>query len=269
MTYHPDAETIARYQAGALARWRLLRRRRVAAHLARCPDCAAAARRTTAVTAVLAAAARPAMPADVAERLTEVLTTQTHPAPALTTHGRSRRLLTAPGGRRPQLMPVGIAVLILGVLGIGGYFIGQNSGSSAGPSASSGVSVSGPHSATGGPGSGIKLNPEHVGPEDSTPSGQVTYRVVSSGTDYQQATLGGQVTHEMADAALGAVAAPSGLAGCVARFAVDSAVRFVDIARYRGRKAWVIASSGRAWVTGTSCSAIGSDLLVTVPLAAS
>lgn len=264
MTYHPDAETIARYQAGALARWRLFRRRRVAAHLARCPDCAAAARRTTAVTSVLAAAARPAMPADVAERLTEVLAAQTHPAPALTTHGRSRRLLTAPGGRRPQLVPVGIVVLIVGALGIGGYFIGQNGGSSAGPSVSSGVSASGSRTPTGGH---VQFNPDRVGAEESTPSGdQDTYRVVASGTDYQPATLGSQVSHEMADAALGAVAAPSGLAACVARFAVDSAVRFVDIARYRGRKAWVIASSGRTWVTGTSCSGIRSDLLITVPL---
>jgi hypothetical protein len=265
---HPDAETIAAYQAGALARWRLFRRRRVAAHLAGCRVCAATARRLTTVTAVLAAAHHPTMPANVAERLTEVLAAQPTPDSRLTTHGRSTRLLAPSGGRRPRLVPVGVVVVILGVLGVGGYFLGQTQ-PSAGVSSSS-ATRSATRSGTDQSGGGVRMNPEHVGAQESTPGGQQSgYRVVASGTDYLPATLPAQVGQEMNDAALGKVAAPSALAGCVANVAAGSLVRFVDVAKYRGKRAWVIAASGRAWVTGTSCSATETDLLVTVALAAS
>jgi hypothetical protein len=266
---HPDAETIAGYQAGALARWRLLRRRRVAAHLAGCPDCAATARRLTTVTAVLASAVHPPMPAHVAERLTEVLATQPAPTTRETTHGRSKRLLEAPGGRRPRLVPVGAVVVLLGILGVGGYFIGQAqgpSGTTASSSATREDHQPGPQ-ITGG---GFQMNPEHIGPQDSTPTGgRTSYRVVASGTNYLPATLRAQVGQEKGDMSLSGTGAPSALAGCIARLATGSAVQFVDIAKYQGRRAWVIASAARAWVTETSCSASGTDLLTTVALGVS
>jgi hypothetical protein len=254
---HPDAETIAAYQAGAPARWRLLRRRRVAAHIAGCPDCSATARQLTAVTAVLAAAPHPQMPAHVAERLTDVLAAQSTQGRSVTTHGRSSGLLAAPGGHRPRLVPAGVIVVILGALGVGGYFLGQSHGPA--PVASSPVRGTSPSQ------TGIALNPEHIGAQDSEPG----YRVVASGTDYLPTTLRMQVDHEANDPTLGSVSAPTAMAGCVAKVAEGSVVRFVDIAKYRGRRAWVIASTGRAWVTETSCSATGTDLLVTVALGVS
>jgi hypothetical protein len=266
MTHHPDAETIAGYQAGALARWRLLRRRRAAAHLAGCPDCAATARRLTTVTAVLASASHPTMPAHVAERLTEVLAAQPAPSTRETTHGRSKRLLAAPGGRRPRLVPVGAVVVLLGILGVGGYFIGQTHGPSettASSSRAQGNHQPGPEVT----GSGFGMNPERIGAQDSGTGGRTSYRVVASGTNYLPATLRAQVGHEKGDTSLSGIGAPSALAGCIAKLATGSAVQFVDIAKYQGRRAWVIASAARAWVTETSCSASGTNLLATVTLA--
>lgn len=262
---HPDAETIAGYQAGALARWRLLKRRRVAAHLAGCPDCAATARRLTTVTAVLVSAPHPPMPAHVAERLTAVLAAQPTPSPNITTSGRSKRLLGTPGGGRPRLVPVGVAVVLLGILGVGGYFIGQAQGPSGTTASSSparqdhqpGVQV------TGG---GFGMNPERVGPQDS---GRTSYRVVASGTNYLPATLRAQVGREKGDSSLSGIGAPSALAGCIARLAVGSAVQFVDIAKYQGRRAWVIASAAHAWVTETSCSSSRTNLLAMIGLGVS
>lgn len=266
---HPDAETIAGYQAGALARWRLLRRRRVAAHLAGCPDCAATARRLTAVTAVLASAPHPTMPANVAERLTEVLAAQSAPDTRVTTDGRSRRLLGTPGGHRPRLVPVGAVVVLLAILGVGGYFLGQIHQPS-GVTASSSAARESPQPGMNPSGNGFQMKPEHIGAQESTAgTDQTGYRVVASGTNYLPATLGAQVSREMGDTTLGGAAAPPALASCIAKLAAGPGVRFVDIARYRGLRAWVIASSGRAWVTGTSCSASGTDLLATVSLGVS
>jgi hypothetical protein len=266
---HPDAETIAGYQAGALARWRLLKRRRVAAHLAGCPDCAATARRLTAVTAVLSSAPHPTMPTNVAERLTEVLAAQPAPESVITTNGRSRRLLGTPGGHRPRLIPVGAAVVLLGILGVGGYFIGQIH-QSPGVAASSSAPRQRPQPGMNSSGNGFQMKPEHIGAQESTSgTDQTGYRVVASGTNYLPATLSAQVTREMSETTLGDAAAPSGLASCITKLATGSTVRFVDIAKYHGMRAWVIASSKRAWVTGTSCSASGADLLATVSLGVS
>lgn len=268
MSHHPDAETIAEYQAGALAPWRVLRRRRIAAHLARCQECASVSRRLSAVTAVLAATPALAMPIDVAERLTVVLAAQPSPAHSPTTHGRSRRLLTAPGGRQPWLVPVGV-VVVLGLLGVGGFALSQGQGH--GTSGISSGTLRGTAGASGSPiaGNGIEISPEHVGGPRATPGGQTGYRVVASGTDYLPATLRVQVSGEMADNGLNAAIPPSALAGCVAKIRAGSVVRFVDLAKYQGRQAWVIASTGRAWVTGTMCSATMADLLATVALATS
>jgi hypothetical protein len=260
---HPDNETIAEYQAGALASWHVLRRRRVAAHLAGCPDCSATAQRLTRVSMVLAAAPHPAMPPDVAERLTAVLAAQSLDPHDKTTRGRSRRLLAAPGGRRPALVPAAATVVALAAVGLGGYAISQSGGS---PAPTAAKPVSGPAISAGSSmHEGINVSPEHVGTGPRIPS----YRVVASGTDYLPQTLRAQLGHEMQAAGLSTTAAPAALAGCLTRIGAESSAEFVDLARYQGRKAWVIASAGHAWVTGTSCSALRSDLVATVALSRS
>jgi hypothetical protein len=64
---HVSAEVLARYQEGDL---RARRAARVAAHLSACSRCARTGSELTAVPGLLAGIGRPAMPADVAERLT-------------------------------------------------------------------------------------------------------------------------------------------------------------------------------------------------------
>lgn len=262
--FHLDPETIAEYQAGALGFWHVVRRRRIAAHLAGCPDCSALARQLTQVSEILAAAPRPAMPADVAERLTAVLATEPPPSIPRTAHGRSSRLLAASGGpRRPRLVPATAVLVVLVALGIGGYTLSQPSAPSGHPATSNAASLPTSSAVNG------RLTPDHVGTgHAATNGGQESYRVVASGTDYLRQSLRAQIIQETKASPLSVAAPPGALAGCVARVGAGFAVTFVDLARYQGRKAWVMASAGHAWVTGTSCSASRSDLLASVALAA-
>ena len=258
---HPDAETIAEYQAGALASWRVVRRRRVASHLAGCPECSAVAHRLAAVSSVLAAAPRPSMPLDVAERLTTVLAVQPSPDNAPSPHKRSRGLLAPPGGRRPRFVPAAAALAILAAVGAGGYALSQTTGS-APREASAGSAASVPKPSFGN----VGVSPERVGASNGV--NHAVYRVVDSGTDYLEATLRAQLGREMADGALAPATAPRTLPGCLTRLGAASGVTFVDLARYQGRKAWIIGSANRAWVTGTACSSSLSDLFASVTLAA-
>jgi hypothetical protein len=52
--------------------------------------------------------------------------------------------------------------------------------------------------------------------------------------------------------------------GCVAHF--TKAPRLVDLARYQGTPAYVIASASRVWVVGLSCTADRPHLIATAPL---
>lgn len=264
---HLDPETIAEYQAGALGFWHVVRRHRIAAHLAGCPDCSALARQLTQVSEVLAAAPSPAMPADVAERLTAVLAAQPSPSATRTAHGRSSRLLAASGGpRRPRLVPATAVMVVLVALGIGGYTLSQTTGSSP---ASDHSAIGNAATARKSPAINGRLSPDHVGTgRPAVSGGELSYRVVASGTDYLRQSLRAQIIQKMKASPLSPAAPPPALAGCVARVGAGFAVTFVDLARYQGRKAWVMASAGHAWVTSTSCSASRSDLLASVALAA-
>lgn len=261
---HLDAETIAEYQAGALAFWHVVRRRRIAAHLAQCPDCSSLARRLTQVSVVLAAAPVPAMPAGVAERLTAALSAESSP-PAITAKpGRSRRLLTPSGGRGPRLVPAMTAMAVLVALGVGGYTLSQTTspGASSGHAASNAVSAPGKSSPVNG-----RIAPDHVGAGRTAAGGvQLSYRVVATGTDYLPQTLRAQVIREMKASVLSVASPPAALAACVARIGAGSVATFIDLAQYQGRKAWIVASAERAWVTGTLCSASRPDLLTSISL---
>ncbi len=261
--FHLDAETIAEYQAGALAFWHVVRRRHIAAHLAQCPDCSSQARRLTQVSVVLAAAPVPAMPADVAERLTAALSAESSPGAITAKPGRSRRLLAASGGRGPRLVPAMTAMVALVVLGVGGYALSQTTspGASSGHAASNAVSASKSSAANG------RFAPDHVGAGSTVAGGvQLSYRVVATGTDYLPQTLRAQVIREMKASVLSVASPPAALAACVARIGAGSVATFIDLAQYQGRKAWIVASAERAWVTGTLCSASRPDLLTSISL---
>ncbi|MGD0558532.1 MAG: hypothetical protein ABSA93_26590 [Streptosporangiaceae bacterium] len=257
--FHLDAETIAEYQAGALAFWHVIRRRRIATHLAQCPDCSSLTRRLTQVSLVLAAAPLPAMPADVAERLTAALAAESSPSSITAAPSRSRRLLGASGGRGPRLVPAMTAMVVLVALGIGGYALSQTSSPS--PLGGGNAAPEKPSAANG------RLAPDHVGTE-RTGAGveQPAYRVVATGTDYLPQTLRAQVIREMKAGLASVAAPPAALAACMARIGAGSVVTFVDLAQYQGRTAWIVASADRAWVTGTLCSASRPDLLTSISL---
>jgi hypothetical protein len=279
---HPDAEAIADCQAGVTGFWRAFRRplqRRVAAHIAGCTRCSALARQLSEVSVVLAAAPRPSMPVSVAERLTAALAAE---AGATEVNGGIREpgaVLAAPdggqdragghgggrgrGGRRRVLVPVSVTLSILAAIGGGGYVL-SHQGSSA--------SIASSSNAAGKSAAGSRAGSHHLGTAESPASsysGITGYPVVASGTDYQAAGLGAQISREVnAGAALSTTVAPGNLAGCVRRVSGGAHVVFVDLARYQGQQAFVIASAGRAWVAGTGCSTARSDLLAAVAIAA-
>lgn len=116
----------------------------------------------------------------------------------------------------------------------------------------------------------MRIGPDHVGVNHSTLSTNGTspgYRVVSTGTVYQPATLRTQVSHELtASAKAATITAPANLASCVRRVAGIEHLVFVDVARYKGELAFVIASAGHAWVTSATCSSAKPDLVASVAL---
>jgi hypothetical protein len=172
--WHPDTEALAEYRAGLIGGFR---RRRLAAHVGGCAQCASVSERLDAVGSVLASAPAPAMPDEVERRIAAALAAEatarqvvgTAPqaegqaegtagqgaAPSAGRHRHRRRsgASGAPGsGRRPArrfrpvmtLVPVAACLLLAGF----GYLL-SNIGGSSGPSGA--VSAASPSSAASVP----------------------------------------------------------------------------------------------------------------------
>jgi hypothetical protein len=297
MRGHVDAESLALCAEGVLSR---RRSERIRAHLASCPECAAAQARLAEVPALLAEVPRPALPPAIAARLDAALSAEAarRAAPDLETvpeqavpdqpagtASRSRR--GRPRG--PWLrMPVAARVLamagVLVVAGGVGYAVSQSSPSSSSPSAgpaAAPATVSGPDT---------RSAPDRAAP--AAGRGGVQFTVRHSGTAYRKSTLAAQAAARLARSPAvltrpGEISggpprqAPSpALAGCVDKVAGLAAVRagevrLVDQARYEGHPATVIvvqpslARPGTVYVAGAGCSASRADLLATAPFAAS
>src|SRR5215472_8758663 len=102
--WHPDAEALARYQAG---RVRGFRDRRLAAHVASCARCASVTDQLAAVSTVLASVPAPPMPDAVERQITaalaaEAASRQTSPAAAGAAAPRKAAAVPAAGGPRPR-----------------------------------------------------------------------------------------------------------------------------------------------------------------------
>src|SRR6516162_5199738 len=138
--WHPDAEALARYQAG---RVRGFRDRRLAAHVASCARCASVTDQLAAVSTVLASVPAPPMP-DAVERqiaaalAAEAAARQASPAASPATPAAVPHKAAAPtgGGSRPRrhnfrpAMAFVSAAACLLLVGFG-YLLSQTSSSSS------------------------------------------------------------------------------------------------------------------------------------------
>jgi hypothetical protein len=300
--WHPGTEALAEYRAGLAGGFR---RRRLAAHLAGCAQCASVSERLDAVGSVLASVPAPAVPDEVERRIAAALaaeatarqTERQGAAPAAGPH-RHRRPSGAPGSsrrrarrpRRPRrFRPVMTLVPAVACLLLAGFgYLLSNLGGSSGPggavsaaSASSAASAAqaAPEPAGGSGKAGSvpgALSPA-TGLEPSN-GARAGFVVTASGTRYQRATLGAQVRHQMAaeaanrsaegQAAAGGGYAPSpSLAGCVRRLTGNVPPSLVDRATYEGKPAYVIAVPARAWVVGLGCTASHVEQIASISLA--
>src|SRR5215471_17501600 len=246
--WHPDTEALADYRAGLIGGFR---RRRLAAHVAGCAQCASVSEQLDAVGSMLASVPTPTLPDEVERRITAALAAEAtarqseatarqgavpSAAPAAGRHRHRRPSGASGSGRRRArrfrpvmtLVPVAACLLLAGF----GYLLSNVVGSSgpggaisagSAPSAASVPAESAlPAEGSGQAGSGPRAAAPAPGPE---------FVVTTSGTRYQQATLGVQVRHQMAvqaanhsaegqpaegqPVASGGFAAPPSLAGCV------------------------------------------------------
>jgi hypothetical protein len=297
---HPDAEELARYQAGEIGG---LRGRQLAAHVADCARCAAVNDDLAAVSRVLASVPAPSMPDAVDSRITAALAaeaaTRQAASPAVAgaaSEGRSRRLRSVHSdksharGFRPAMAVLSAAACLV-LVGFG--YLLSRTGSSSSSSATSAAapallpasgSARGHAPATSAAaGSAARPSRGAVTPSASAQrplEGQqaIPFLVTRSSTDYKQATLAAQVRSELnrrskpsgtgsqLSGSSGGLPPSSSLIGCVERVTGNVPPKLVDQATYDGKDAYVIAVSDYAWVVGPGCTASNTDEIVSVAL---
>jgi hypothetical protein len=288
---HVDVSVLAELSAGIIGGRRAAR---LHAHLAGCQRCARVSAGLSEVGALLASVPSAAMPAAVTGRMSAAIAEEaaarsgTAGSPVRLTGQESVRRTERAGGGRPGnrlRSPVAVrgfaAAAAVCLVAAGGYMIVQlTSPGRSGPTLSPG--------ANGGIHQGIQAGPGpyHVAPSPGYAipgSPQPAFEVVTSGTNYQPATLSAQVETELgqvgkigADARSGALIRHRPTAqqdGCALLITSGVKPALVDSARYQGRPAMVIALAsgggqlGQAWVVGPTCSASKGDILTHLRLA--
>jgi hypothetical protein len=254
--------------------------------------------RLSEVGAYLASVPVPALPDAVEARINAALAAEAAgsrplgPAPAqarVRRHSLRRHSLRrhSGGGRPPRgflrrpVVAVGSLVVCLLLAGLG-FTLSRGStpepeSSSSAPagsgfaagSSSAGSSSAGSRAA-GAPGvvpaaSASSSSPSTLGPQNA--GSESSFLVTASGTNYQRATLIGQV-HARSASSTSVGAAPSvALRGCVLHLTGGALPRLVDRATYQDEPSYVIASSTRVWVVGLGCTAAKTELIVSVALA--
>lgn len=216
--WHPDAEALAKFQAGLTDDLAALqgmtpapparfRDRRLAAHVARCARCAATVEQLTEVSSVLASVPAPAMPDSVERRVTAALAAEaaargTGASEAGAPAGAAPR---AAGARRRRWRPRPVMMLVPAVacLLLAGFGYLLSSGTS--PAArSTGSQAAAPETpvrggaSSPGQGSAGKAISPSVGLAPAEGPGQAPFVVSSTGTSYQKATLAAQVRSQLA-----------------------------------------------------------------------
>ncbi|MCW2896905.1 MAG: hypothetical protein JWO75_6394 [Actinomycetia bacterium] len=259
--------------------------------------------RLSEVGAYLASVPVPALPDAVEARINAALAAEAAgsrplgPAPAqarvrrhsLRRDGLRRHSLRrhSGGGRPPRgflrrpVVAVGSLVVCLLLAGLG-FTLSRgstpepesSSSAAAGSGFAAGSSSAGSSSAgsraAGAPGvvpaaSASSSSPSTLGPQNA--GSESSFLVTASGTNYQRATLIGQV-HARSASSTSVGAAPSAaLRGCVLHLTGGALPRLVDRATYQDEPSYVIASSTRVWVVGLGCTAAKTELIVSVALA--
>jgi hypothetical protein len=269
---HPDSEVLAEFRAGLITG---RHGARISAHLAACERCAGLCDQLAEISVLLAAVPALAMPDAVAQRLDGVLAAEAakkHDSeravdPRAPEHAKSPR-----PPRRWNFRLVALRVLApaaaVAVLAAGGYGLSRigtsPTSSEAESSASSAASAAAGPEATAPVPSSAATSHSGAVPAIEAP---LSFQVVTSQTDYQRATLGRQLTHELALYAQGTAGpqepASTSIKGCVLRVtghARQGTVKLVEKARFEGRPAIVIvAERGQrdaGWVTNAACSTI-------------
>jgi hypothetical protein len=311
MKGHVDPEDLALGREGLLSRRKAARMR---AHVSRCARCAEVDAELAALPSLLAQAAVPLtavppMPADLAARIDAVIAAEANgsqpdgraPDPVslpvadgsaprdkpplvtstvVTSTGLTSTGLTSTGARKILALAAAVVLVAAG----GGYLLSRLPSSSSGPSASSAAAP-----ATAGRPAAGQVN---------AAAGDGGFTVISSGTDYQPATLPAQIAAVLTRYGLRAtgkpVAAPTrqaapeqapsqhvlqpstlaALQGCVARIAAGQRPWMVDESRYHGRPATIIVlhatarSLTQVWVVGPACSGSRRDVVAHTALPA-
>ncbi|HEX3390038.1 MAG TPA: hypothetical protein VHT94_13440 [Streptosporangiaceae bacterium] len=286
MRGHVDTESLAMCAEGLLNR---RRSERIRAHVATCPECAAAQARLAGVPALLAQVPPPALPPGIAARLDAALSAETAhrtaQAPGLAPdHGADRAAPhpspeAVPGPRAPRWrgprLPVAARVLavagVLVVAGGVGYVVAQSS-----PSTSSAGSSAGSNPAAA-PARSIHAGPDIRAGGNGAPA---AFTVTHSGTSYHPHAFAAQAAGVMAHSFTG-LSRPGiqpgqsrrsgpALTGCVTKVVGADRVgevKLVDRAHYGGHPATVIVVAASAtepaqvYVAGTRCSASDADIL--------
>lgn len=274
---HPGTEVLAEFRAGLITGHR---GDRIAAHLAGCDRCAAVDAQLTGLPALLAAVPAPAVPANVAQRLDQVLAAEVanrgeaerapHSAPPGTPEPRRRG--TRRGFRLPSLRILAPVAAAAAVLAAGGYGLSQLAGSPGGAAVSSAAAGSAARSvaarsvaASAAPKAQARA-PEQgtaagTAPAATRQEGPLSFVYLTSRADFVPATLTSQLENELAKtpAAAGTPqVTPDAVRACVARVARGASVIRVETARYQGQAATVIftrnGQGDRTLITSPDCS---------------
>jgi hypothetical protein len=298
---HVDAGVLAELSAGLISGRRAAR---IHAHLAGCQRCARVGAGLSEVSALLASVPEATMPAAVTRRLSTAIADEAAARPGTAGtpvrlaggepfrraertgragSGRSRNRLASPVAARGFAAAAAVCLVAAG-----GYTIVQlTSPGQSGPGLSPGASA-GIHPRNGGnKGAGpFNVSPTHQGnairPSSLSPASPPVFSVITSGTDYQRATLRTQVDQELGQISrIGTNTAPGEPArhqptaqqeACVENVVPGWSPTLVDAARYQGHPATIIALApgagqlAQAWVVGPACSADTNDILAHVRL---
>jgi hypothetical protein len=283
---HPDSEVLAEFRAGLITG---RHGARISAHLATCEHCAGRCDQLTEISALLAAVPAPAMPDAVAQRLETVLAAEVAKRDsserAVDPRAPDRASLDRSGNPPPRrhwafrlvalrLLAPAAAVVLLAAGGFGLSRIGSSSpGSEASESSASARSAAVRPTAGARPAAGSASRSGAL-PAVAAPA---NFGVVTSQTNYLHATLGQQLTRELAlhpeAAPKVQQLAPGPVKGCVLLVTQGirpGTLRLVETAYFQGQPANVIvAASGDrdvAWVTTPSCSDSSHYVLDTTTL---
>jgi hypothetical protein len=291
---HLDTDVLAEFRAGLITG---RRRRMIAAHLAGCARCAAAAEELAGLSTLLAAIPVPAMPDSVAQRLDTALAAEVARrddaeravADRSRDRARVRRRARRPGRRPVTVRLLAPAAAVAAVLAAGGYglsLIGGQSTSSAAAGSAAAPAVSAVASAARAsylPGTASAPRAT-LGPE-----AEKAFAALPSRTDYLRSTLKSQLEAALRAQLVAGPAAgrsterrpappPTQLQACVQRLTSGISPGIpvlVQNAHFSGQPAIVIVvSSGDgylAWVVtpawvAPGCSATSADVLARTSL---